>query len=185
MRKSAVVFFADGFEEVEALTVCDGLIRCGVDVVKAAVGGGLTVTSSHNVPVVCDMLVEDIGDREFDLVFAPGGMPGSTNLAQCWDVNRIIVSHAAKGALVSAICAAPAAVLGPLGLLEGRKATCFPGCEDLAPQVSFSKDGVVEDGNIITAKSVAYAWPLVFRLSSRLFGEEAAAKLERGIFWNC
>ena len=162
--KKAVVFFADGFEEVEALTVCDALMRAGVKVVKAAVGGSLTVTSSHDVKVVCDALVEDIKDEMVDLVFAPGGMPGSSNLAQSWPVNEMIVRHV-QDRLVAAICAAPAVVLGPLGLLEGRKATCFPGCEEYAPSVVFSSDGVVEDGNIITAKSVAYAWPL--RASSR------------------
>lgn len=181
--KKAVVFFADGFEEVEALTVCDALMRAGVKVVKAAVGGSLTVTSSHDVKVVCDALVEDIKDEMVDLVFAPGGMPGSSNLAQCWPVNEMIVRHV-QDRLVAAICAAPAVVLGPLGLLEGRKATCFPGCEEYAPSVAFSSDGVVEDGNIITAKSVAYAWPLGFLLVERLLGTDARRRLESGIWWN-
>lgn len=118
-----------------------------------------------------------------DLVFAPGGMPGSSNLAQSWPVNEMIVRHV-QDRLVAAICAAPAVVLGPLGLLEGRKATCFPGCEEYAPSVVFSSDGVVEDGNIITAKSVAYAWPLGFLLVERLLGAEARRRLESGIWWN-
>lgn len=181
--KKAVVFFADGFEEVEALTVCDALMRAGVKVVKAAVGGSLAVTSSHDVKVVCDALVEDIKDEMVDLVFAPGGMPGSSNLAQSWPVNEMIVRHV-QDRLVAAICAAPAVVLGPLGLLEGRKATCFPGCEEYAPLVVFSSDGVVEDGNIITAKSVAYAWPLGFLLVERLLGADARRRLEGGIWWN-
>ena len=174
--KKAVVFFADGFEEVEALTVCDALMRAGVKVVKAAVGGSLAVTSSHDVKVVCDALVEDIKDEMVDLVFAPGGMPGSSNLAQSWPVNEMIVRHV-QDRLVAAICAAPAVVLGPLGLLEGRKATCFPGCEEYAPSVVFSSDGVVEDGNIITAKSVAYAWPLGFLLKRE--GEAGRLPLRR------
>ena len=181
--KKAVVFFADGFEEVEALTVCDALMRAGVKVVKAAVGGSLAVTSSHDVKVVCDALVEDIKDEMVDLVFAPGGMPGSSNLAQSWPVNEMIVRHV-QDRLVAAICAAPAVVLGPLGLLEGRKATCFPGCEEYAPSASFSSEGVVEDGNIITAKSVAYAWPLGFLLVERLLGADARRRLEGGIWWN-
>lgn len=181
--KKAVVFFADGFEEVEALTVCDALVRAGVEVVKAAVGGSLEVVSSHDVRIVCDALVEDVKDEMVDLVFAPGGMPGSSNLAQCWPVNEMIVRHV-QDRLVAAICAAPAVVLGPLGLLEGRKATCFPGCEEYAPSVSFSSEGVVEDGNIITAKSVAYAWPLGLVLVQRLMGDQARERLEKGIWWN-
>ena len=102
--KKAVVIFADGFEEVEALTVCDALVRAGVEVVKAAVGGSLEVVSSHDVRIVCDALVEDVKDEMVDLVFAPGGMPGSTNLAQCWPVNEMIVRHV-QDRLVAAICA--------------------------------------------------------------------------------
>ena len=177
MSKSAVILFAYGFEEVEALTVYDGLVRAGVKVVKLAVGGNLNVVSSHGVEIVCDELVENYNDVS-DLIYVPGGMPGSTNIAQCWSANELIIKHA-QDRLVSAICAAPAVVLGPLGLLHSGKATCFPGCEDYSPSVSFVCDGVVEDRNIITAKSVAYAWPLVFTLVERLLGSEAAEKLEK------
>ena len=182
MSKSAVILFAYGFEEVEALTVYDGLVRAGMKVVKLAVGGNLNVVSSHGVEIVCDDLVENYNDVS-DLIYVPGGMPGSTNIAQCWSANELIIKHA-QDRLVSAICAAPAVVLGPLGLLHSGKATCFPGCEDYSPSVSFVCDGVVEDGNIITAKSVAYAWPLVFTLVERLLGSEAAGKLEKAIYWN-
>lgn len=180
--KSAIIFFADGFEEVEALTVLDGLVRAGFEVTKAAVGPSLDVTSSHSVTVRCDAFVQDLTDRVYDVAFAPGGMPGSTNLAQSWPVNEILVRHV-QDRLVAAICAAPAAVLGPLGLLEGKKATCFPGCESYCPSVKFSDDGVVVDGNIITAKSVAYAWPLVFAIVEKLCGKEEETRLEKGIWW--
>lgn len=178
----AFAFFADGFEEVEALTVVDGLIRAGIEVVKVSVMETRRVVSSHSVPVECDCLVAEVQGQKADLVFLPGGMPGSTNLAQSWPVNELVVQHA-QGALVAAICAAPAVVLGPLGLLEGRRATCFPGCEEYSPSVSFSTEGVVVDGNIVTAKSVAYAWPLAFTLVGLLKGDEARLTLEEAIFW--
>ena len=104
MSKSAVILFAYGFEEVEALTVYDGLVRAGVKVVKLAVGGNLNVVSSHGVEIVCDDLVENYNDVS-DLIYVPGGMPGSTNIAQCWSANELIIKHA-QDRLVSAICAA-------------------------------------------------------------------------------
>ncbi|MGN0907538.1 MAG: DJ-1 family glyoxalase III [Bullifex sp.] len=180
--KRALIFLAEGFEEVEALSVLDALKRGNVEVVTAAVGTELQVRSSHGVKITADAPVSDIKEETFDLVFLPGGMPGSINLAQSWDVNEIIIRHA-QNKLVAAICAAPAVVLGPAGLLGGRKATCYPGCEEYFPGFEFSSDGVVEDGNIITAKSAAYAWPLGFLLVGRLMGSDAADKVRKGIYW--
>lgn len=183
MKKTAIIFFADGFEEVEALTVYDGLVRAGVSVRKISASSSLSVTSSHNVTIQCDECVQTMDKSPADLVFLPGGMPGSSNLAQCWAVNECIVRHV-QDRLVSAICAAPAVVLGPLGLLDGKKATCYPGCEEYWPSVTYSSEGVVEDGNIITAKSVAWAWPLTFRLVERLCGQAEADKLKKAVCWN-
>ncbi len=180
--KRALVFLAEGFEEVEALSVLDALKRGGVEVVSAAVGEKREVKSSHGVVITADRLVSDVKDEAFDLVFLPGGMPGSINLAQCWDVNEIVIRHF-QSALVAAICAAPAVVLGPAGLLEGRRATCYPGCEEYFPGFGFSGEGVVEDGNIITAKSAAYAWPLGFVLVRRLMGDETAERVRNSIYW--
>ncbi len=181
-KKKVAVFFAQGFEEVEALTVVDGLVRAGAEVTKLAVGGSLEVTSSHGVTLCCDALVEDWQGGAC-LVFLPGGMPGSLNLAQEWLVNKAVVETAQSG-LVAAICAAPAVVLGPLGLLHDGKCTCFPGCEEYSPSVKFTSVGVVVDGNIVTAKSVAYAWPLAFTLVRLLFGAQAEEKLKAQVFWN-
>ena len=178
----AFAFFADGFEEVEALTVVDGLIRAGIEVVKVSVMETLRVVSSHRVPVECDCLVTEVQGQKADLVFLPGGMPGSTNLAQSWPVNELVVQHA-QGALVAAICAAPAVVLGPLGLLKGRRATCFPGCESYAPDIPFSKEGVVRDGNIVTGKSAGWAFDLGLRLVEMLYGPEDAEKVRNAIYY--
>lgn len=182
MNKRAVILFADGFEEVEALTVLDALVRAGVEVDKCGVTG-LTVTSSHKVSVLCDFTIEELKE-EYDLVFLPGGMPGSTNLAQSWAVNELLVKQAQKdGGYIAAICAAPAAVLARAGLLEGHEATCYPGCEKMAPYFSFSSEGVVVSGNIVTGKSAGHAWPLGFTLVSLLLGEEAGEKVRNEIYY--
>ncbi len=178
----AIIFFADGCEEVEALTVYDGLLRAGFEVTKAAVGGKKTIKSSHNVEITCEALVEDCTNEDYDLAYAPGGMPGSANLAQCWAVNEILIK-CAQDKVVAAICAAPAVVLGPLGLLNGKKCTCFPGCEEYSPSIEFNGEGVVVDGNIVTAKSVAWAWPLAFTLISLLMGDEKRAEIEKAVCW--
>ena len=175
-----IVFLADGFEETEALCPVDVLRRAGIDVVLAGVGSEL-VTSSHGVTVKADTTVEDLDSNEqFSAVFCPGGMPGSVNLAQSWKVNRIIVSTAQTG-IVAAICAAPAVVLAPLGLLKGRNATCYPGCESYAPDMVFSSSGIVVDGNIVTGKSAGWAFDLGLKLVELLSGADAAEKTRAAI----
>lgn len=183
-EKKAVILFADGFEEVEALTVLDALVRAGIKVDKCGVTG-LTVTSSHKVPLVCDFTIDEIED-EYDLVFLPGGMPGSTNLAQSWPVNELLVKQAQKkDCYIGAICAAPAAVLARAGLLEGHEATCYPGCGSMAPYFTFSEEGVVVSGNIVTGKSAGHAWPLGFALITLLMGKEASDKVRNEIYYLC
>ncbi len=175
----AIVFLAEGFEEAEAICPIDVMRRAGIDVVVAGVGSD-AVTSSHGVTVKADALVDDIGDGSFSAAFCPGGMPGSVNLSQSWKVNEILVKTAQTG-IVAAICAAPAVVLAPLGLLKGRNATCYPGCEGYAPDTVFSSDGVVVDGNIVTAKSAGWALDLGLQLVSMLKGPEAAEKVRAAI----
>ena len=179
---SVAVFLADGFEETEALCPVDVMRRAGIDVVLAGVSGEY-VTSSHGVTVKSDVLLDSIpGDSSFEAVFCPGGMPGSVNLSQSWKVNELIVRTAQTG-VVAAICAAPAVVLGPLGLLKGRNATCYPGGESYSPDLVFSSEGVVVDGNIVTGKSAGWAFDLGLTLVSMLRGEDAAEKARASIYY--
>lgn len=178
-----LILFADGFEEVEALTVLDACSRAGIEVVKCSVKEEKSATSSHGVTVLTDITIAEAGD-DYELVFLPGGMPGSVNLAQCWDVNELIIKQAQKG-YVAAICAAPAVVLGPAGLLTGHEATCYPGCESYYPDFHFSSEGVVVSGNIITGKSAGHAWELGFTIVSLLCGKDAADKVRQGIYYLC
>ena len=118
----AVVFFAEGTEECEALLVVDLLRRAKVEVTVASASGSLTVTGSHKVTITADALAEDVDYSDVDLVVLPGGIPGTPNLAASAAVTGAVKAQAAAGKKVAAICAAPS-ILADLGLLEGRKAT--------------------------------------------------------------
>ena len=181
--KKALVFLADGCEMCEALCVVDVLRRAGINTVTAGVTGE-RVVSSHSVEIKADVKLEDVKDDEaWDLVFAPGGMPGATNLASSDIVNSIIMDTYNRGKLVSAICASPAVVFGPLGLVKSGKATCYPGCEDFAPNVEFLTDGVVVDGNVVTGKSAGWAFDLGLKLIALLLGEDKAEKVMSSIYY--
>ena len=177
---SVAVFLADGFEIAEALCPLDVLRRAGIETELIGVGG-MVIKSSCGAAVSADIPIEE-ASGSYDLLFCPGGMPGAVNLSQSWDVNRMLCETAQHG-IISAICASPAVVLFPLGLLEGHEATCFPGSASYAPLFSFSSEGVVESGNIITGKSAGWAFDLGLRLVARLKGEEAAAKVRSAIFY--
>ncbi len=181
--KEAVILLADGFEECEALCVYDTLVRGGVNTVFASVGDR-TVESSHGVKITADeILSEKTLEKKWDLVFLPGGMPGASNLAKSPLVRKILISANERVSLIGAICASPAVVLGPLGLLEGRKATVFPGCESFYPDFPFSTDGTVVSGNIVTSKSAGYAFDVGIVLLSLLSGKETAEKVQKQIYY--
>ena len=130
MAKKVAVLLAEGFEEVEAVTPIDYLRRAGLDLVTVSTGKTKLVTGSHGIPLNADVLFSDPGDRDaafWDAVILPGGMPGASNLAASAAVGKFLKDLAAAGKIVAAICASPAVVLAPLGLLAGRRFTCFPG----------------------------------------------------------
>ncbi len=178
----ALVFLAQGFEEAEAICPVDVLKRAGIDVVLAGVGSK-EIKSSHGVIVEADVTVDEVNSNdEWCCIFCPGGMPGAVNLAQSWKVNEIIVQNAEK-AIIAAICASPAVVLAQLGLLNGRNATCFPGCESYAPTVDFLSDGVVVDGNIVTGKSAGWAFDLGLKIVEILKGKDESEKVRKAIYY--
>ena len=181
--KEAVILLAPGFEECEALCVYDTLKRGGVKTSFLAVGER-TVESSHGVKITADeVLSEKTLERAFDLVFLPGGMPGASNLYRSVLARRLVTKTNENLSLVGAICASPAVVLGPLGLLEGRKATVFPGCESYWPGFDFSSDGVVVSGNIVTGKSAGWAFDTGITLLSLLCGNETAENVRKQIYY--
>jgi 4-methyl-5(b-hydroxyethyl)-thiazole monophosphate biosynthesis len=173
MAKTAVVILADGFEEVEAIAPVDVLRRSGVRVTIAGVGGS-RIKSSRGIGVEAEKPVEDITELP-DAVILPGGLPGASNLARSAGVGEFIKKMNAAGKIVAAICAAPAVVLAPLDVLDGKKATCYPGCEtDFSKKTVYVKDRVVTDGNIITSQGPGTALEFALTIAARLAGKEMA-----------
>lgn len=150
------VFLAPGFEEIEALAVVDVLRRAELDVLTVGVGEDFVI-GSHQIPVACDIPEKNlILDDKIEAIVLPGGMPGTLNLEKSPIVQKAIDWALENDKLICAICAAPS-ILGHKGLLEGKKATCFPGFEEELFGAEVSKDFVVKDGNFITAKGMGSA----------------------------
>lgn len=171
--KTALVILADGFEEIEAIAPVDVLRRAGVRVTIA----GLIdprVKSSGKVGVEVDILLRNLVEIP-DVVILPGGLPGATNLAKSEEVAALVRKMNKAGKIIAAICAAPAAVLAPLGILDGKKATCYPGCEaDFSGATVYCRERVVLDGNIITSQGPGTALEFAFVIAARLVGQEMA-----------
>ena len=179
--KKIFVFLADGFEEGEAVLPLDIMRRAGIDAVTVSINESRTVTSSHGLVVMADETISSVDASECDGVFLPGGMPGALNLSQSWPLNELIIKCNAEGKLISAICASPSVVLANLGILDGRDATCYPGCEKYSPKKDFLDVGVAMDGNIITGMSVGYAMDFALSVVCFLEGHEKADEVYKAI----
>lgn len=177
MVKKSYLFLADGFEEIEALATVDMLRRAGMDVVTVSINPDNIVNGAHGVPVVADMLIADFDADDADWLILPGGLPGAVNLVECGRLVKILKTHKAKGGRFAAICASPAFVLGALGLLEGIKATCYPGCESKAPGIEFTGNGVEVTPRVITGKGPGYTPAFSLAIIEATFGRDAAASV--------
>lgn len=176
------VFLADGFEEIEGLTVVDLLRRAGIEVTMISIMGRKEIHGAHQITILADTLYEEVNFKELDGVVLPGGMPGTANLGIHEGVKKQITAFAAEGKLVAAICAAPS-VLGKNGILKGKKAACYPGFEEklLGAQVIYEE--VVEDENIITSRGMGTAIPFALRLTAYLMTEQKAEELKDAIVY--
>ncbi len=179
--KKICVFLAPGFEECEGLLVVDLLRRAGMEVTTAGLGGRM-VTSSHGVPVQADALVQDVMNQEFDLLVLPGGMPGTLNLKSSTEVRHAVMTQAQAGRRLAAICAAPS-VLGALGLLQGRRAVCYPGFEAQLEGALPCELAVVTDGTITTGNGLGAAIPFALELIGLLDEPATARKVADAIGW--
>jgi 4-methyl-5(b-hydroxyethyl)-thiazole monophosphate biosynthesis len=177
MSKTAVVLLAEGTEEIEAITPGDVLNRCGVDVTYAGVGA-TEFTGGHHIPLRADCTVEDLGEILFDAVIVPGGGKGAENMHKSDGVSALIRRHFEAGKIIAAICAAPAVVLGPLGILGTRHATCFPGLERrFPPEVKACDTSVVVDGKLVTSRAPGTAMEFSLKLAELLCGAPTALKV--------
>lgn len=172
-------FVADGMEEVECLAVCDVLIRAGVDVKLVSVMGRKDITGSHGFRITADTVIEDITD-DADVLFLPGGLPGTTNLASHAGLAEMLKTHAAQGKRLAAICAAPS-VLGGLGLAAGHKVTCFPGWEEKMEGAQCTGACVETDRLISTGRGMGCSIDLGLELVKLLVSEQASSELKAKI----
>ena len=192
MPKVAVVLLTDGFEEIEAVTPIDVLRRAGVEVFVAAVEGDRIHTAgrfaefgkwiragAREVLVVPDGA---LGDATLtpDLVVLPGGLRGAQNLAASEAARKYVLAVHAAGNICAAICATPALAFAPWGLLDNRRATCYPGMQDrFPPSARYVEDAVVVDGNVVTSRGPGTAFAFALTLAGLLAGPEAEANLRR------
>lgn len=174
------VFMADGMEEVECLAVVDMLRRGGVETETVSVMDSLWVAGSHGITVKADKLFAEGAFADSDLLFLPGGVPGTPNLAAHEGLCALLKEFAAGGKRLAAICAAPS-VLGGLGLLEGKKATCYPGWEEKLTGAQCTGAGVVTDGTVTTGRGVGFAIDLGLELVRLLEGEERFLEVKAAI----
>ena len=180
----AVVFFAEGTEECEALLVVDLLRRAKVDVTVASASGSREILSSHKIRITADALAEEVDYSDVDLVVLPGGIPGTPNLAANKTVTDTCTAFAKSGKKVAAICAAPTA-LAAFGVLNGKKATVYPGMDaDLtAAGASYTGLPLTIDGSIVTGEALGAAIPFALALARILAGADAANRVKSAIVY--
>ncbi|MCH1981011.1 DJ-1/PfpI family protein [Ruminococcus sp. OA3] len=176
------IFLADGFEEVEGLTTVDLLRRAEIEVVMISIMGRHEVTGANGITVKADKLFEDIDVSDADMLILPGGQPGTTNLGAYKPLTEVLLKWNAKGGKLAAICAAPM-VFGGLGLLKGRRATCYPGCEGGLDGAHTSEERVVTDGNITTSRGVGTAIAFGLELITILVNRETADTIKSSIVY--
>lgn len=175
-----VVFLANGCEEVEALAPIDVLRRSDVDVTSVSISDSLEITGGHNIKIMADCFFEDINFDEVNMVVLPGGLGSRDNLMAHKGVTDICKKFAKEGKYVTSICASPS-VLGENGILEGKKAICYPGFESQLKGAEIINENVVVDGNIITSKGPGTALDFALKLAEVTAGKEKAIEVAKGM----
>lgn len=181
MKKTAMIL-AEGFEEVEALTAVDLLRRAGIGCDMVALADEELVTGSHGIGVRADRSYTGTDLAEYDGVILPGGLKGTEKLAADERLLALLRRFAAEGKLTAAICAAPT-VLAKAGLLEGRKAICYPGMEEKLTGAELCYEPAVRDGTVITGRGMGASVPFGLELVSYFEGPERARELAEKVVW--
>lgn len=178
--KRVNIYLAEGFEEIEAITVVDVLRRASIDARLVSITGKKAVKGAHGVVIEADELFEDADNMGADMLVLPGGMPGTKHLDEHKGLREVISDFAAKNKYIAAICAAPS-VLGGMGLLNGRKAVCYPGFECTLKGAVIGVDIVSQEANFITSKGPGTAIYFALRLVEVLADKKTADELREGM----
>ena len=174
------LFLANGFEEIEGLTVVDLLRRANIEILMVSITDDLIVTGSHKISTKADIMFEQTDYSDADMLVLPGGMPGTKYLSEHQGLDELLKQFHEKGKKLSAICAAPS-VLGTKGLLNCKNATCYPGFEESLVGAIVTKEAVVMDGNIITSKGMGTAIDFSLSIIKSLVGEAEASRIAKSI----
>ena len=175
-----MIFKTKSFEEIEALGTVDILRRAQIDIITVSTTDNNVVNGAHNIPVTADKTFNEVDFTSIDMLILPGGMPGAKNLNEHDDLKNLISDFNSKGKLIAAICAAPM-VLGGLGFLDGKRATCYPGFEPELIGAKITGESVVVDENIITGKGPAFVFDFALRLVEQLLGIRDRQEVEKGL----
>lgn len=171
-------FLSNGFEDIEALAPVDILRRGGLEVKTVSITGEQMVETTHGIKLMTDLRIEDIVDfSDVDAMLLPGGLPGATNLNKHRMLREILLEQYNQGRIVAAICAAPL-VLGSIGILEGKRATCYPGFEKRMTGATYTQEQVTIDGNIITGKGPGASMDFGYAILGKFVAPEAVAELK-------
>ena len=176
------VFFGEGYEEIEALTVVDILRRAEIPVKMVSITGEREATGSHQITVKMDCLLSEVDFDKVEMIVLPGGMPGTKNLEACEALMEQVDAFVKADRPVSAICAAPS-ILGHRGHLQDRRACCFPGMEDQLAGAEVMYDPSVVSGNITTGRGLGAAIPFALSIMERYKGREAAQAMAEKIVY--
>ena len=180
--RDSFVFLAEGFEEIEALTVIDLLRRAGIPVKTVSITTSLQVTGAHGVTVTCDLLFDNTLFKDAEWLILPGGMPGAPNLYEFAPLQGLLKSQLeSHDGRIAAICASPAVVLGQLGLLNGEKATCYPGFENLLQGAQHVDAPVVKSGKFVLGNGPANAMVWALAIISETLDSLEANKVANGL----
>ncbi len=178
--KTAYLFLATGFEEIEAITVADMLRRAEIDLTTVSIERSLQVEGAHGITVTADCTWVELPADEVEWLILPGGMPGTKHLGECKPLVSLLQRHANAQKHIAAICAAPS-VLGQAGLLNGYQATCYPGFEQLLKGATVTDDAVTVDRNITTGKGPGAAAEFAAAIIKPIAGEEKAQEVLSGM----
>ena len=176
------MFLANGSEEIESLIPVDVFRRGGVEVKTVSITGSEFVEMAHGVTLKADLKFEDADLSDADLLMLPGGLPGATNLNDHEGVRQAMLRQYESGKLVAAICAAPM-VLGSLGIVKGKRATCYPGFEKYLDGATYTHELCTVDGNIITGEGPAATLPYAYTLLAMLTTEQTAHAVAEGMMY--